>query len=198
MQIAPLAAENPPAALAYLGARCRIARATALERHAAARRERRAGGRGAAAIGVAFDLPRSADRQSDVRADTGVAVGALLAGLADRDPRLRAGPAWALLPADRHTQRCAARRARVGSRSSTRWWSSPSGCARTPGTPAPAWAGRRATDGAALADVAPAPDRLRLCSALVPAQLPAALSAGKAGGHGRHALRHRRDRRDRP
>ncbi|HNP70725.1 MAG TPA: GNAT family N-acetyltransferase [Kouleothrix sp.] len=105
MMIAPLAPANQPAALAYLRAlpyrnALPLSNATQLRGACDVLVAEERGH----VVGVAstyHDLPIA---NLTFAADAGAAVGPLLAALADRNPRLRAGPVWALLPADRHSQ----------------------------------------------------------------------------------------------
>jgi ribosomal protein S18 acetylase RimI-like enzyme len=112
MQISPLNPANQAAALAYLRASpyrnaLPLSNATQLRAASdvlvAAERERVLG-----VISTYRDLPIA---NLTFAARSGEPVGELIAALADRNPQLRAGPAWALLPAERHSQ--LARHARI-------------------------------------------------------------------------------------
>lgn len=105
MHISPLSPDNQPAALAYLRSSpyrnaLPLSNASQLRAHCdvlVAEDDRRVLG----VISTYHDLPIAnltfATRSGDL-------VGPLVAALADRNPRLRAGTAWALLPIDRRNQ----------------------------------------------------------------------------------------------
>src|SRR5438552_18952079 len=105
MQISPLSLDNQAATLAYLRASpyrnaLPLSNATQLrarcdvlvaEEH----------GRVRGVASTYHDLPIP---NLTFAVDTGDIAGRLIAGLAERTTRLRAEPAWALLPAERHAQ----------------------------------------------------------------------------------------------
>ncbi|MFN8567592.1 MAG: GNAT family N-acetyltransferase [Kouleothrix sp.] len=105
MDIAPLTPDNQAHALAYLrGSPYRNALPLSNATQLRAACDVLVASQRGRVLGVAstyHDLPIA---NLTFAAATGAVVGALLAGLADRNPRLRAGPAWALLPADRQRQ----------------------------------------------------------------------------------------------
>jgi ribosomal protein S18 acetylase RimI-like enzyme len=105
MDISPLNPANQAPALAYLRAwpyrnALPLSNATQLRAASdvlvAAEGERVLG-----VISTYHDLPVA---NLTFAARSGELVGALISALADRNPQLRAGPAWALLPTERHNQ----------------------------------------------------------------------------------------------
>lgn len=105
MQISPLSPANQPAALAYLRAwpyRNALPLSNATQLRAASdvlvAEEQ---GQVLGVISTYHDLPIA---NLTFAVKSGSVVGPLIAALADRNPALRAGPAWALLPAERHAQ----------------------------------------------------------------------------------------------
>jgi ribosomal protein S18 acetylase RimI-like enzyme len=112
MHISPLTSDNQPAALAYLRASpyrnaLPLSNATQLRaRCDVLVAEDRGRVRGVAS--TYHDLPIANLTFAVATADL---AGELIRALADRTPRLRAEPAWALLPSDRHDQ--LARHARI-------------------------------------------------------------------------------------
>src|SRR5690349_6106923 len=105
MQISPLSPDNQIAALAYLRTApyrnaLPLSNATQLRARCdvlVAQEQGRI--RGVASTYHDLPIPNLT-----FAVDSNDVTGALIAALADRTPRLRAEPAWALLPAERHNQ----------------------------------------------------------------------------------------------